>query len=154
MERLSYEAAKDKAFRLLEFRSHSEKELSDKLLRAGADEEDVGKILDLCREYSLVNDAAYALRKAKDLKNFKKYGRRRIERELYSKGISAEDVRAAMEELDFDDETLLPLVRKKLRGDFERKSTDRCIRYFMYRGYNLTDIKNCIETVKGETDEL
>lgn len=33
---LTFDEAKDKALRLLEFRSHSERELSDKLKRAGA----------------------------------------------------------------------------------------------------------------------
>ena len=35
---LTFDEAKDKALRLLEFRSHSERELSDKLKRAGAKE--------------------------------------------------------------------------------------------------------------------
>jgi len=40
---LTFDEAKDKALRLLEFRSHSERELSDKLKRAGAKEEDIDK---------------------------------------------------------------------------------------------------------------
>ena len=42
---LTFDEAKDKALRLLEFRSHSERELSDKLKRAGAKEEDIVKFL-------------------------------------------------------------------------------------------------------------
>ena len=38
---LTFDEAKDKALRLLEFRSHSERELSDKLKIAGAKEEDI-----------------------------------------------------------------------------------------------------------------
>lgn len=155
-KQLTYEQAKEKALRLLEFRAHSEKELRDKLAFAGARSEDIEEIIELCRRYNFVNDRSYAARKAADLKNLKKYGRRRIERELSFKGISSEHIAEALEELDFDDaeETLAPLVRKKLGGDFERKSVDRCIRYFMYRGYEARDIKNCIESIKGETDEL
>ena len=37
---LTFDEAKDKALRLLEFRSHSEREISDKLKRAGAKEEE------------------------------------------------------------------------------------------------------------------
>lgn len=153
---LNYEQAKDKALRLLEFRSHSERELTDKLICAGAEREDIDRILEFCRSYGFVNDKSYAERKAKDLKNLKRYGRRRIEQELYSKGISREDIASAVEQLDFEDaeEILYPLVRKKLAGDFERKSIDRTMRYFIYRGYEIGDIKNCIERVKGETDEL
>lgn len=155
MEQLSFEAAKEKALQLLEFRTHSERELADKLRRAGADAEDIERIKDWLREYSLLNDAQYARNKAHDLKKFKKFGRRRIEQELYHKGISSENIAAAIAELDFDDteEYLYPRVKKKLSGDFERKSIDRCIRYFMYRGYEFSDIKNCIDRVKYEEPE-
>mgnify|MGYP000022528500 FL=1 len=47
---LTFDEAKDKALRLLEFRSHSERELSDKLKRAGAKEEDKDEILEFCRK--------------------------------------------------------------------------------------------------------
>ena len=143
----NYEQVKDKALRLLTFRAHSEKELCGKLRTAGAESGDIEKVLDFCRRYNFVNDLQFAKGKARDLKNLKKYGRRRIEAELYSKGISAEYVAEA-------EENLLPLVRKKLGGDFEKKSVDRCIRYFLYRGYELREVKECINTLQGEADEL
>ncbi len=151
---LTFEQAKEKALRLLEFRSHSERELSDKLRRNGAKEEDIEKILEFCRNYGFVNDRNYAMMKAQDLKNLKKYGKRRIKSELYSKGIPAEYIEEAVSELEDDEaEELLPLVEKKLRGDFEKKNIDKCIRYFMYRGYGFSDIKNCIENLKTDYEE-
>lgn len=151
---LTFEQAKDKALRLLEFRSHSEKELADKLKRAGAKEYDIEEILEFCRNYGFVNDRDYAVRKARDLKNLKKYGAQRIKSELYSKGIPAEYVEEAVSELDDnEEEILLSLVEKKLKGDFEKKNVDKCIRYFLYRGYNFGDIKNCIENLKIEYEE-
>lgn len=153
---LDYEQTKDKALRLLTFRAHSEKELSDKLRRAGATDENIEKTLEFCREYSFVNDEQYALSKVRDLKNLKKYGGKRIEAELKRLGVSGEDAAEAMAELEEDDEQerLYPLVVKKLGGDFEKKSVDRCIRYFIYRGYGFGDIKECIERAKGEADEI
>ena len=92
--------------------------------------------------------------KAKDLKNLKKYGKRRIKSELYSKGIDAEYVEEAVSYLDEDEEDmLLPLVEKRLKGDFEKKNIDKCIRYFMYRGYGFSDIKNCIDNIKEKYGE-
>lgn len=151
---LTFEQAKDKALRLLEFRAHSEKELCDKLKRAGAKECDIEEILEFCRSYNFVNDRAFAMGKARDLKNLKKYGARRIKSELYSKGIDAEYIEEALSQLEDDEEDLLlPLVEKKLCGDFEKKNTDKCIRYFIYRGYSFSDIKNCIEKLKQEYGE-
>ncbi len=150
----NYEQTKDKALRLLTFRAHSEKELCDKLRMSGAKEEDIERTLEFCRRYGFVNDLQYAKSKAKDLKNLKKYGKRRIEAELYSKGISSEAVSEAVGELEFDDDILKMLVEKKLANNFEKKSIDRCMRYFLYRGYEMSDIRNCIEEIKGETDEF
>ena len=153
---LNYKQTKDKAMRLLTFRAHSEKELSDKLRRAGAKDEDIEKTLGFCREYNLVNDEEYARLKARDLKNLKKYGSRRIAAELQRLGVSGEDAAEALAEIDGDDEQerLYPLVQKKLGGDFEKKNVDKCIRYFIYRGYGFGDIKACIERAKGEFDEV
>lgn len=143
--------AKEKALRLLEFRSHSEKELRDKLLRAGAKAEDLPEIFEFLREYSLVNDAEYAKKLARDLQNLNKYGMRRIRDELKARGIFGEDLENAMAELvDEERETILPLMERKLAGNFEKKNIDRAIRYFLYRGYGFDDIKSAIEKIRGE----
>ncbi len=143
----TYDAVKEKALRLLEFRSHSEEELRQKLRRQGASEEHIEETLEFCRKYGFVNDEQYALAKAKDLMNLKKFGPRRIRSELKAKGISPELIEIAMEELDTDAGTseLKRLVSRKLSGDFSPKSLNRCIRYFLYRGYELRDIRSCIE---------
>ena len=84
----TYEKVKEKALRLLEFRSHSEFELTQKLRHQGAKDEHIEDTLDFCRRYGFVNDKAYAQRKAADLINLKKYGLRRVKSELKAKGIS------------------------------------------------------------------
>ncbi len=150
---LDYDGAKDKALRLLSFRSHSEYELKQKLLSSGADSEDADAVLEFLREYSLVNDSLYAQRLASDLSNLKKYGKRRIMQELLHKGISRETAIEACDLLESDEEeTLIPLMRKKLGGDFDRKSKDRAIRYFVTRGYSFSDIKSAIGQITAEED--
>ena len=54
---LTPERAKEKALRLLEFRSHSEKELCDKLIQAGAKREYLPEIVEFLREFGLLNDS-------------------------------------------------------------------------------------------------
>ncbi len=148
---LEKEQAKEKALRLLEFRSHSEKELRDKLKMAGARMEDIPEIMEFLKEYNLINDYDYALRLSHDLQNLKKYGKRRIKDELYHKGISADVLDEVLAELPEDDaDELLPLVEKKLGGNFEQKNIDKAMRYFAYRGYGFDDIKACVEKLKQE----
>lgn len=148
---LTAHETREKALRLLEFRSHSEKELSEKLLRAGAKQEDLPSVLEFLREYGFLNDARYAKSLSKDLQNIKKLGKRRIIGELKAKGISGEELDDALLELSEDEEeTLFPLMEKKLGGNFEKKNVDRAIRYFLYRGYGFDDIKACIDRLKSD----
>ena len=150
----TYEQVKEKALRLLEFRAHSEGELFQKLKQQGASEEHIEEVLAFCREYGFVNDEDFAIRKARDLQNIKKFGKHRIIQELRAKGISGELVDMAVSQLDFEENDLKPMIEKKLKGDFDKKNIDKCIRYFIYRGYDFGQIKNCIEELKGEIDDL
>lgn len=148
----TYDAVKEKTLRLLEFRSHSEKELSDKLKRNGASEEHIEEALSFCRRYGFVNDEAYAMHKAKDLFNLKHYGKRRIRNELKVIGIPDEYIDEALYELDDEAEleTLRKLAGTKLNGDFSDKNKDKCMRYFIYRGYDMYDIKDAISLLEDE----
>lgn len=142
---------KEKALRCLEYRSHSEKELRDKLKNAGAREEDIPDVMEFLKEYGFINDAEYAKIKARDLQNLKKYGKHRIIAELKFRGIASEYIDEAIEELEADErEELYPLVERKLGNDFDRKNIDKVVRYFSYRGYSYDDIKSCIEQIKDE----
>lgn len=151
---VTYEDVKEKALRLLEFRSHSEKELSDKLKHHEASDEHIEMTLDFCRRYGFVNDESYAQRKAQDLLNLKKYGIRRIRSELKAKGINDIIIDSVICSLDTETEqdTLRNLVEKKIKNDFSPKNKDKCIRYFIYRGYDLYDIKSVINSLEDEYD--
>lgn len=147
---VNYEETKEKALRLLEFRNHSEKELLRKLTSVGADRQDIEKTMDFLKEYHLVNDREYARSLAVDLQNLKKYGKFRIKSELFAKGIDTEIVEEIMAELPDDDENgLTDLVKKRLKGDFDRKNKDRVIRYFIYRGYSADEIRRCIDVLES-----
>ena len=150
----TYDKVKEKALRLLEFRSHSEFELTQKLRHAGAQDEHIENTLEFCRRYGFLNDASYAERKAHDLINLKKYGIRRVKSELKSKGIKDDIIENVISALDPDIEcdALVGLIEKKLRGDFSDKNSDKCIRYFVYRGYDIYDIKDAMQTVKERSD--
>ena len=50
-KKLTFEQAKDKALRLIEFRSHSEKELREKLKHAGAEAEDIDSVVEFLLHY-------------------------------------------------------------------------------------------------------
>ena len=149
---LTFLQVKEKALRVLEFRNHSEYELREKLRRAGGRESDIDKAVEFCIEYGFINDENYAIHLAKDLSNLKKYGKMRIKSELYRRGISNEYIQSALEEIEDNSDELERLVEKKLNGNYDRKNCDKAIRYFIYRGYELSQIKSAIERLK--TDEF
>ena len=147
-EKLNPEETKEKALRILEFRSHSEAELREKLTRAGGS--GIDDVIAFCRQYNFLNDREYAIKLARDLVNLKKMGKRRVYQELRARGINEEFISEALEEVaEIDiEEILLPLVRKKLGTNTEQKNIDKVIRYFAYRGYEIDDIRSCIEEIK------
>lgn len=147
---MDFSRTKEKALRLLEFRNHSAGELRKKLKIAGAIDEDVERVIEFLEEYNLINDREYARRLALDLKNLKKFGERRIRSELLSRGISTEFAEEAIQELpEFEENELLELVKKRLKGDFEKKNKERVLRYFIGRGYSFDEIKKAIEKIEG-----
>lgn len=153
-EPLDFAGAKEKALRLLEFRAHSEAELAQKLRRAGAEPEHIDAVLEFLREYHFVDDRIYAERLAADLANLKKFGRHRIMAELSRKGIARDICNDVIDELELDEEEmLLPLMEKKLGGDFDRKSRDRAFRYFAARGYSFDDIKRAFDEISSRDYE-
>lgn len=145
--KLTYEETKNKALSLLSFAANTEHDLFRKLVQKGADEDDARRVIDFCREYGLVCDRDYALRKTKDLVNLKQYGKRRIRTELKAKGISDDDVEFALSSVEISEDVPEDILKKKLGGDFSKKNIDKVIRYFIGRGYDLYSIKQSVERI-------
>lgn len=150
-KKLDYEQTKHKALKILEYRTHFESELKTKLKRAGAEDENVEMVMEFLKEYNFVNDSELSLKYAKDLKNLKKFGKKRVYAELIKKGVSAELAQNAIDELSWEDgDVLYRMIEKKLCGNTERKNIDKCIRYFLYKGYSYDEIKRALERIKAE----
>lgn len=148
---LTKEETKEKALRLLEFRSHSEHELREKLRLKGAKDEDIDEVIEFLCEYSLLDDLKYALSKARELATLKKFGKIRIVADLKSRGIRDEYIAEAISELEIDEcEVLSGMLERKLKGNFEQKNIDKAIRYFAQKGYRISDIKNAISNLESE----
>lgn len=152
---LGYNEAKEKALKYLEYRSHSEKELSDKLKQKGASDQVICEVIEFLHEYKLVDDLEFAKKYAHDLVNLKKLGKSRIKTELFKKGINQEIINSVLYELPEEDEDVLfELVKKRIRGNLEKKNFDKVMRYFIYKGYSPDKIKECIKRCEGENDGI
>lgn len=108
--------AQEKALYLLEHRSHSKKELADKIARTAASREAASAAADKMEELGLIDDEAYARRLARELFTRKRYGPGRVRQELRLKGIDGELIDELLEEYGGEEEAL-----ENIRAVLERK---------------------------------
>ena len=104
--------AKEKALWLISYRSHSKKELTDKIRRT-CDEESAQKAVERMEELGLINDEDYARRCAEQLIFTKRLSRRGAVAELSRKGIDRDLAEEAVEELDVDEQENIRFVIEK-----------------------------------------
>lgn len=146
---LTYDEAKEKALKYLDYRSHSEYEIREKLKLAGAEADIIEQVCEFLLEYKLINDTDYAIRYSRDLQNLKRLGKARIRNELKKKGIENDIIEIAVSELPEQDEGMLfELVKKRMKGNMVNR--EKVMRYFLYRGYSFDEIKNCINNINFE----
>lgn len=135
--------ANEKALTLLEYRSHSKKELTDKISRT-MDREDAKKAAEKMAEIGLIDDRDYAERYAKELFERKKFGKNRVKQELKLKGIDneiIEDVLSLYEDFDVKEQIEAILNTKYPNYLLDEKVQRRAVAALQRRGYSFTDIR-------------
>ncbi len=137
--------ALDRALRSLAMRDHSEREIVDKLTRAGYDEREIAEAMAALAQHNLVNDEAFA-RQWTSARARRGLGPRRIAWELREKGIQSETRDAALAEIDEDAmlEAATALAAQHLRrGDENAKR--RALAALSRRGYGYDTAKQAIQ---------
>lgn len=137
--------AQEKALYLLEHRSHSKKELADKISRttgrAAAE-----RAAERMEELGLVNDAQYARNLAEELLQRKRFAARRAEYELLQKGIDRALAQEIVEELAPEPEESLRFLieRKYQRSLSDEKGRRRVFAALQRLGYSGEDIRTVL----------
>ena len=88
VERSDARRAREKALYLLEHRSHSKRELTEKIARTAASRQAAQAAADHLEELGLLDDQAYAESYAKELFLRKRYGARRVRQELARRALT------------------------------------------------------------------
>lgn len=146
--------ANEKALYLLEHRSHSKKELIEKIQRTTS-KEAARSAADRMEELGLVNDEEFAKRYAAELFNRKGFSGRRAQYELLQKGIGKEIIAQVVEELEPNPvEKIKEIIEKKyLRCLQDEKGYRRTVNGLQRLGYRYEDIKQAISCFFCEGDE-
>ena len=133
--------AKEKALWLISYRSHSKKELKDKIRRT-CDDSSAEKAVERMEELGLVNDEEYARQFARKLLQQKKMARRAAMLEMSRKGIDKETAEAALDEVDVDHrENIRYIIEKKYRDIGDEKIKRRAVAALQRLGYGWDDIR-------------
>jgi regulatory protein len=114
---------------------------------------------DLCRlvceefeQSGYINDRRYALDKAKQLKQYKKYGVNRIKEFLFQKGVTKEVIDETLEDEFFIDEdgdieNMRGLLQKKFRSGIDksdRNEVSKAINLLARNGYSYSQAKKAV----------
>ena len=139
--------AKKKALMLLTDMDRSEKELYDKLKKAGFEEDVITETMDYVRSFGYINDGKYAS-KYIDAYSLKR-SRQRIEYDLMRKGIAKELIAHAYEERESADErpAIRSIVAKRLKTNPEKgaKAAARMAGSLARQGFRAADVRSVLE---------
>jgi len=143
----SVKKAMEAAYRILSIRSRSEKELKEKLIRKGFEENVVNEVIHSLRDKGYLNDADFALNLAQYLSRTRNYGLIRIAEELRKKGIPSGIVRDTLIRLkgEIDEkEMVIHSLARKLRGNdysgMDEKEKKNIVHYLYRKGFPLSTI--------------
>ena len=144
--------ARSRALYYLSGRDYAKKELERKLCRS-TDKQTAQIVVDRLEEVGLVDDGAYAERRAQSLSNYRLYPRRRIVSSLREKGVSREDAENAVQQLETDDlQVALALLRKKYYNKLQdRVEREKVTAALARNGFGFDVIKKAIEIMVEET---
>lgn len=146
-EEVNVRRAFNKASELLSRRDHSEKELLIKLRQKGF-AEGAQAAIEKLRNYGYVNDERFAFSYASELQRLKHFGKRRIEQELFKKGIDREIVSEVLDSLEFDENELCELIIRKYYRNLEtEKGVQKTINALLRAGYGFGEIKDALSQI-------
>lgn len=143
---------KSRALHIIGARAMSKKELYDKLVNKGELPENAEDAVRWLEELGLLDDEAYA---GMIVRHYaaRGYGKRRVQSELYRRGLSRDLWASALEEMPEQDDKLDSLLSRKLKSREPdrselKKATDALIR----RGFSWDEINAAVERFQNEAE--
>lgn len=144
--------ANNYALKLLSYRSKTSKEILKKMREKGYDQVTINNSVEFLEKLGYVNDRQYALNFVREKVNIKKLGRKRLEFELFKKGIDQDIVNDVISELvDTNEEyhRALEIGLKKLNSSYKNDDKQAQYRklggYLQRKGYNYDIVKKVLD---------
>lgn len=149
---VNYRKAFNKCADYLSRRSHSEKELLDKVIKGGVDRESAVKAIERFKELGYINDRDFAFEYTEYLLNSKRYSLNRVKQELYYKGISKDIISEVIDGIETDQaQTVINIINKSyVRKLNEEGGREKVIAALMRRGFSYSDIKEAFNRLEND----
>lgn len=140
------------ALELLSRRPYSKKELRDKMLRRGTDEQSADECIDWLAERGFLDDGEYAGAIARHY-TAKGYGAGRVKSELRRRGIEQEQTEETLAELPDNREKLDDFIARRLKDPNDRDSVRKISAALFRRGYSWEEIRAALRRFHSEIEE-
>lgn len=158
VERSDARRAREKALYLLEHRSHSKRELMEKIARTAASREAAQAAADHMEEIGLIDDQAYAESYARELFLRRRFGARRVKQELARKGIDREIIQQVLAQYEEEEDgqeragenIALVLSKRYPLWREDEKTRRRAVAALQRLGYSYQQI----QSVMGHPDDM
>lgn len=144
--------ARNRAMELLSRRPMSEKELVDKLIRKGEDEETAADCARWLRENGFLNDESYAAAVARHYAA-KGYGPGRVRAELSRRGVDRELWDDTLEAMPENTDKLDRFIAARLTDPEDRDQVRKVSAALYRRGYSWEEIRSALRRFNAETEE-
>ena len=153
----NYLKCKNTALRIVEKTFKSEKELKDKLILKGYDNEAIDKTISFLKEYNFLSDNNYAKMYVKDKSRVQ--GKNKIKFDLIKKGINDNIIEEEISNIDREDERegAYNLAVKKYntivkREDDKFKLSQKLYRFLLSKGYDYDTVSYAVKKVTSIDD--
>ena len=144
--------ARNRAMELLSRRPMSEKELIDKLIRKGEDEETAADCARWLRENGFLDDESYAAAVARHYAA-KGYGPGRVRAELSRRGVDRELWDDTLEAMPENTDKLDRFISSRLTDPEDRDQVRKVSAALYRRGYSWEEIRSALRRFNAETEE-
>jgi regulatory protein len=148
---VNYRAAKSEAVKYISYKFRSKKEVSDKLLEEGYEENVVENVLEELAGMGYINDKIYAQKYIFDRSKLKPKSSKLLKLELGIKGIKSEIVDEILLDYEIDDNLVAEgLARRKFgKYDITDEKVVRKIQSFLqHRGFDYEIINKTLKDLK------
>ena len=148
---------KNSALRIIEKSWKTEKEVRDKLILKGYEDNSINKSIEFLKEYNFINDSNYTKAFIRD--KLKSQGSQKIKYTLIQKGISKENIDEELSNLNKESEksTALNLAKKKFdiikkKENDNYKISGKLYRYLISKGYEYDVTSEVVKEIMSLDD--